>query len=56
MPTIAEYVPHRVSTAAVNALLQAVFMVGFSSETDQLFASANQMASEAFNNIRTVRS
>ena len=39
-----------------SALLQAVFMVGFSSETDKLFASANQMASEAFNNIRTVRS
>ena len=35
-------------------LSQAVFMVGFSSDADKLFADANQTASEAFNNIRTV--
>jgi hypothetical protein len=29
-------------------------MVGFSSDADKLFANANQTASEAFNNIRTV--
>ena len=29
-------------------------MVGFSSDADKLFADANQTASEAFNNIRTV--
>lgn len=33
---------------------QAVFMVGFSSDADKLFADANQTASEAFNSIRTV--
>jgi hypothetical protein len=39
---------------SVPSLLQAVFMVGFSSDADKLFADANQTASEAFNNIRTV--
>lgn len=34
---------------------QAEFMVGFSGEADKLFADANQTASEAFSNIRTVR-
>ncbi len=29
-------------------------MVGFSGEADKMFANANQTASEAFSNIRTV--
>lgn len=33
---------------------QAEFMVGFSGEADKLYANANQTASEAFSNIRTV--
>ncbi len=33
---------------------QAEFMVGFSGEADKLYANANQAASEAFSNIRTV--